>query len=154
MRIRCGIGILMVHLYAIRSDLAPFDGCSSVFLCNQGLFHVDTADIRECNCNKWVNVGLNLFDSNSTVAQNLKTILITSPSWANPWWRHEKEIFPRYWSFVRGIHRSPVKSPHKGQWRGALMFSLICPWRDGWANNRDAGNLRCHRAHYSVTLMA
>ena len=37
-------------------------------------------------------------------------------------WKH----FPRYWSFVRGIHRSPLNSPHKGQWRGALMFSLIC----------------------------
>ena len=22
-----------------------------------------------------------------------------------PWWRHEMEIFPRYWPFVRGIHR-------------------------------------------------
>ena len=39
-------------------------------------------------------------------------------------WKH----FPRYWLFVRGIHRSPVNSPHKGQWRGALMFSLICAW--------------------------
>ena len=28
-------------------------------------------------------------------------------------WKH----FPRYWPFVRGIHRSPVDSPHKGQWR-------------------------------------
>ena len=37
-------------------------------------------------------------------------------------WKH----FPRYWPFVRGIRRSPVKSPHKGQWRGALIFSLIC----------------------------
>ena len=33
-------------------------------------------------------------------------------------WKH----FPRYWPFVRGIHRSPVNSPHKGQWRGALML--------------------------------
>ena len=37
-------------------------------------------------------------------------------------WRH----FPRYWPFVRGIHRSPVNSPHKGQWRVTLMISLIC----------------------------
>ena len=37
-------------------------------------------------------------------------------------WKH----FPRYWPFVWGINRSPVNSPHKGQWRGALMFSLIC----------------------------
>ena len=43
------------------------------------------------------------------------------------WWRHQMETFPRYWPFVRGIRRSPVNSPHKGQWRGALMF-LICTW--------------------------
>ena len=29
---------------------------------------------------------------------------------------------------MRVIHRSPVDSPHKGQWRGTLMFSLICAW--------------------------
>ena len=37
-------------------------------------------------------------------------------------WKH----FPLYWPFVRRIHRLPVKSPHKGKWRRALMFSLIC----------------------------
>ena len=36
-------------------------------------------------------------------------------------WKH----FLHYWPFVRGIHRSPVNSPHKDQWRGALRFSLI-----------------------------
>ena len=61
--------------------------------------------------------------------------------------------FPRYWPFVWGIHRSPVNSPHKGQWRGALMFSLICVWINGWANNREAGDLRRHRAHYDVIVM-
>ena len=43
--------------------------------------------------------------------------------------------FPRYWPFVRGIHRSPVNSPHKGQWSGALVFSLICVWINGSVNN-------------------
>ena len=70
------------------------------------------------------------------------------------WWRHKWNHFPRYWPFVRGIHRSPVNSPHKGQWRGALMFSLICTWIDGWVNNREAGDLRRHRAHYEVTVMS
>ena len=46
--------------------------------------------------------------------------------------------FPRYWPFVRGIHRSPVNPPHKDQWRGALRFSLICAWANSWANNGDA----------------
>ena len=43
-----------------------------------------------------------------------------------PWWRHQWKHFPYYWPFVRGIHRSPVNSSHKNQWRGALMFSFIC----------------------------
>ena len=64
-------------------------------------------------------------------------------------WKH----FPRNWPFVRGIHRPPVNSPHKGQWRGALMFSLICVWINGWVNNREAGDLRRHRAHYDVIVM-
>ena len=55
-------------------------------------------------------------------------------------WKH----FPRYWPFVRGNHHSPVDSPHKGQWRGALMFYLICAWGNRWAINRDAGDLRHH----------
>ena len=42
------------------------------------------------------------------------------------WWRYQMETFPRYWPFVRGMHRSPLNYPHKGQWRGALKFSLIC----------------------------
>ena len=50
------------------------------------------------------------------------------------------------------IHRAPVNSPHKGQWRGALMSSLICVWINGWVNNREAGDLRRYRAHLDVTV--
>ena len=60
----------------------------------------------------------------------------------------------RNWPFVRGIHRSPVNSPHKGQWRGALMFSLVCVWINGWVNNREAGDLRRYRTHYDVIVMS
>ena len=65
-------------------------------------------------------------------------------------WKH----FPRYWPFVRGIHRSPVNSPHKGQWRGALMFSFICAWLNGWANTRKAGGVRGHLTIYDVIVMS
>ena len=58
-------------------------------------------------------------------------------------WKH----FQRYRPFVRGILRWPVNSSRKGQWRGALVFSLIHAWTNGWANNRDAGDLRRHRTH-------
>ena len=64
-------------------------------------------------------------------------------------WKH----FPRYWPFVRGIHRSSLNSPHKGQWRGALIFSLIWASINGWVNNGEAGDLRRHRTHYDVIEM-
>ena len=44
-------------------------------------------------------------------------------------------------------------SPHKGQWRGALVFSLICVWIIGWVNNREAGDLRRYRADFDVSVM-
>ena len=64
-------------------------------------------------------------------------------------WKH----FPRNWPFVWGIHRSPVNSLHKGPWRVALMFSLICVWINDRVNNREAGDLRRYRAHYDVIEM-
>ena len=64
-------------------------------------------------------------------------------------WKH----FPRHWPIVRGIYRWPVNSFHKGQWRGAVTFSLICAWINGWINNSEVGDLRRHRAplwrHYN-----
>ena len=39
-------------------------------------------------------------------------------------WKH----FLHCWPFVRGNQWSPVDSIYKGQWRGDLMFSLICAW--------------------------
>ena len=64
-------------------------------------------------------------------------------------WKH----FPRNWPFVREIHRSPVNFPHKGQWRGALMFSLNYAWINDWVNNREAGDLRRQHGHYDVIVM-
>ena len=36
---------------------------------------------------------------------------------------------------------------------GALMCSLICTRINSWVNNREAGHLRRHRAHYDVIVM-
>ena len=70
-----------------------------------------------------------------------------------PWWRHQMEAFSALLALCVG--NSPVtrEFPHKGQWSGALMFSLICAWMNGWVNNREAGDLRRHLAHYHVTVM-
>ena len=53
-----------------------------------------------------------------------------------------------------GEFTGPGEFPtHKGQRRGALMFSLICAWINGWVNNRGAGDLRHSRAHYDVNVL-
>ena len=32
-------------------------------------------------------------------------------------------------------------------------FFFICHWTNGWVNNREAGGLRRHRAHYDVIVL-
>ena len=72
---------------------------------------------------------------------------------SHPWWRHQMETFSASLAICGGIHRSPVNSLHKGQWRGASMLSLIRAPINGWVNNGEAGDLRHHRDHYEVTVM-
>ena len=63
------------------------------------------------------------------------------------------ETFSALLAICAGNSSVPVNSPQKGQWRGALMFSLICVWINGRVNNREAGDLRRYRAHYDVLVM-
>ena len=90
----------------------------------------------------WVNIG----SGNGLLPDGDKPLLDPMLHDNITKWKH----FPHYWPLVRGIHRSLVNSPHKGQWRGALMFSLICAWINSWVNNCEAGDLRRHRTHYDV----
>ena len=46
-----------------------------------------------------------------------------------------------------------VNSPHKGQWRGALMFPLICVGINCWINSPEAGDLKRYCFHYDVIVM-
>ena len=88
------------------------------------------------------------------------------------WWRHQMETFSPLLAICAGNSPVPGESPpppppppphthththtHKGQGRGALMFSLICVGingLNGWVNNRKAGHLRRHRAHYDIIVM-
>ena len=70
------------------------------------------------------------------------------------WWRHQMEIFSALLALCAGNSPVPVNSPHKGQWRGALVFSLICARINDWVNNREAGDLRHHRGHYDVNVLS
>ena len=69
------------------------------------------------------------------------------------WWRHQMKTFATLLALCAGNSPSPVNSPHKSQWRRALMFALICAWTKGSINNQDTGDLRHHHIHYDITVM-
>ena len=58
-------------------------------------------------------------------------------NWWVSWWRYKMETFSAILALCElNFSRSPVNSPQKGQWSGALMFPLICTWTKICANNR------------------
>ena len=62
---------------------------------------------------------------------------------ADTWWRHQMETFSALLAICEENH--PMDSPHKGHWRGALMFFFYLP-----PNKRP----RRHRAHYADTVVS
>ena len=73
--------------------------------------------------------------------------------WHLSWWRHQMETFSVLLAICEGNSAVPGEFPSQGQWREALMFSLLCVWINDWVNNLEAGDLRRYLAHYDVTLM-
>ena len=84
--------------------------------------------------------------------ENCQSASAGSLSNIKTWWRHEMETFSALLAICAGNSPVPVNSPHKGQWRGALMFSLICVWINSCVNSREADDLRRHRGHYDVSV--
>ena len=72
-----------------------------------------------------------------------------------PWWRHQMETFSALLANLCREFTGPRWIPHSkaSDAEGALMFSLICVWINGWVSNGEAGDLRRYRAHYNVTVM-
>ena len=76
------------------------------------------------------------------------------------WWLHQMETCSASLAFFAGnspvtAGNSPVTGefPSHRQWRGALVFSLIYAWKNGWVHHQDAGDLRRHCAHNDVKVM-
>ena len=70
------------------------------------------------------------------------------------WWRHQMETFYALLALqCAGNSLVTGEFPaHKSQWRGALMFTLVCAWMNGWVNNREAGDWRRHCTQYDITV--
>ena len=70
----------------------------------------------------------------------------------NTWWCHQMQIFSALLAILRGNPSVTGRFPSQSQWRGALMFSLMCVWTNVWENSRDAFDLRSHGTHCDVTV--
>ena len=88
------------------------------------VYHVDKSTFLFC-LRQALQVCLLAELSTRNSSANIEHYLVIS------WWRHQVETFSPLLAFCAGIHRWPVNSPHKGQRRGALMFSFICAWING-----------------------
>ena len=89
-------------------------------------------------CKEWI----------SPVKYKVDRHILTHNFKLHTWRRHHMETFSASLALCEGN-----TSPHTGQWRWTLTFCLICAWTNGWANNRDVGDLRRLRPHYDVTVM-
>ena len=119
---------------------------------------------RHCNRDTWLirfsfetdwNFGVNMhsaFDQNQLIMYCWLLLSYKVTTLLMAWWRNQIETCSALLAFVRGMHKPSVNFPHKGQW-SCTLFSLICAYTNGWVDNRDAGDLRCHRTHYDVIVM-
>ena len=99
------------------------------------------------------NMWMLLPDPTKPSPELMLTKILDTTTWL-PWWRHQMETFSALLAICAGNSPVPVNSPHKGQWRGALVFSLICARIDCWVNTGEAGDLRHHPAHYDIIVMS
>ena len=107
-RVACGLQVFIYHAL-----ITPIDFSISNDLC--GIKHLDYGQNSvEITSLQWSWGGMN---TRQEAGPHMRLNHDDGMKWKH---------FPRYWPFVRGSHRSPVNSPQKGQWRGALVFSLIC----------------------------
>ena len=61
--------------------------------------------------------------------------------------------FPHYWPFCMGNSLVTSEFPAQRPVTQSFDVFFICAWMNSWVNNREAGDLRCHHAHYDITVM-
>ena len=73
-------------------------------------------------------------------------------TWTSPWWRHQMEAFSALLAICAG--NSPVTGEFPAQRPVTRSFDVLFDLINSWVNNREAGDLRRHRAHYYVREMS
>ena len=75
------------------------------------------------------------------------------PKHVSSWWRHQVEAFSALLVLCEGNPPVTGGFPSQRPVRRSFGGFFIRTWTNDWANNRDAVDLRRHRADYDVTLI-
>ena len=141
-----------MHIFGLVSSLAPIALNLPLFkLCTHAYFYLNSNEMIFFLIGFMVIRSLHIIP-HALTAQWPNFVAINLLAFES-WWRHQMETFSALLAFCAENSPSPVNSPHKTQWRGAWMFSLICTWINSWVNNPEAGDLRRHRTHCDVSVM-
>ena len=69
------------------------------------------------------------------------------------WWRHQMETSSALLTLCAGNSPVTVEFPLTKTSHAELWCFFIFAWINSWINNREAGDLRRHRAHYDVIVL-
>ena len=108
----------------------------SIFQCRRHIYLIIKDDVTALSWQN--NAMINTSCGRVLVMVESTYVSVKIRFYASSWWRHQMET---------------ISDPSQGQRYVALMFYFICARTNGCANNRDAGDLKRHRAHYGVTVM-
>ena len=83
-----------------------------------------------------------------TMCTDQRCLSLAPETWPREPWIYEPHGFINYeYHYILITH-------HNGQWRGSLLGLYICAWTNAWANNRNNGDLRRHRAYHDIAVMS
>ena len=152
-----------MHAYVIKLHQGVFIYVAGALFLSDNTHKLSTTNFRTLHCVALYFVCLLQFQFGhgsslvKFICFMLKPISISTsigPCGNVPWWSHQVEIFSALLAICVG--NSPVTGDLPVQRRVTRRFGVffICAWINGLSNNREAGDLRWHCAHYDVIVMS
>ena len=130
-----------IQLWNVTCNAKQEINCNHVWPSLMGNLNVGHGTIQGSGVVRWISI---FIQRNTEMQLRVSINALRSKTHRgqviHSWWRHKMETFPRYWPFLRGIHRSPVNSPVQRPVMRSFDVSLIFAWINDWVNNREAGD--------------
>ena len=122
--------------------------CMSCYVLLNGFKHIPNSNWRYRERDMYIETYLM---QTRDIFKSIKCLFYREVIGGQLWWRHQMETFSALqWSFGEG--NPPVTGGLPSQRQVTRSFEVFFD-PNGWANNRDAVDLRRNSAHYDVTVL-